>query len=210
MLDGLPIQFAIQPVGSVFRDTLRNKYWIGAFLLVLVVWIALFSGMYFLAERNIVQDDHKTLDALSSIYFTIVNITTVGFGDIHPHTHGGKIIAILNSLFGVVSFGLLVAIISAALQPSSLTAEGTIGSPSPKAGGSDSTGQEQLMPRTPIVDGPSGTAAAEFLKSLATLLNEVSESPRRAHFSVRVDTDEGEELGLILGVHVVIERMPRG
>jgi Ion channel len=42
----------------------------------------------------------------------------VGFGDITPKSPDGKIVAMANSLVGVVSIGFLIAIVSLALQPS--------------------------------------------------------------------------------------------
>lgn len=53
-----------------------------------------------------------------SLYFTIINITTVGFGDITPTTTMAKVISICNSIGDVIAFGYFVTIISAALQPS--------------------------------------------------------------------------------------------
>lgn len=43
---------------------------------------------------------------LTSIYFTITTITTVGYGDISGGTFGEKIAAIILMLLGVISFSV--------------------------------------------------------------------------------------------------------
>jgi len=44
-----------------------------------------------------------------SLYFTIVTVTTVGYGDVHPETTAGKMMAILIILTGTGTFGGMVA-----------------------------------------------------------------------------------------------------
>lgn len=46
----------------------------------------------------------ENLSFTDSLYFTIVTISTVGYGDVHPTTGGGKIIAILIIILGVGAF----------------------------------------------------------------------------------------------------------
>ncbi len=48
-----------------------------------------------------------------SFWWTIVTITTVGYGDIYPVTTGGRIIAIFLMLGGIATFSAITATISA-------------------------------------------------------------------------------------------------
>lgn len=48
---------------------------------------------------------------LTSIYYTTVVTTTLGFGDITPTTDCGRWVAIILSIFGVIWFSLLAAVI---------------------------------------------------------------------------------------------------
>lgn len=48
------------------------------------------------------------LSLLDAFYFTIITVATVGFGDIHPVTAPGKILAIIITLAGVGTFATLV------------------------------------------------------------------------------------------------------
>ena len=48
---------------------------------------------------------------LTSVYYTTVVTTTLGFGDIAPTTKWGQLAAIILSISGVVWFGLLAAVL---------------------------------------------------------------------------------------------------
>jgi hypothetical protein len=51
----------------------------------------------------------EDLDFFDALYFTIVTIGTVGYGDIHPTTVGGKVLAIFLIVVGVAIFLGVVA-----------------------------------------------------------------------------------------------------
>jgi uncharacterized membrane protein len=46
----------------------------------------------------------------NALYFTFVTGLTVGYGDIAPATHIGRILAILTALQGILITGLIVAV----------------------------------------------------------------------------------------------------
>ena len=45
------------------------------------------------------------------VYYTLVTLTTLGYGDITPTTGGGMIVAGLEALLGLLWFGMLTSII---------------------------------------------------------------------------------------------------
>lgn len=59
-------------------------------------------------------------ESISSIcdtfYFTVVTMTTVGYGDITPQTHMAHIVVILECLTSYVMFGLMIGIISRGIR----------------------------------------------------------------------------------------------
>ena len=57
------------------------------------------------------QTFHTYLDA---VYWSAITLTTVGYGDFHPVTELGKIIAIITSFVGIAVFALPTGIITAA------------------------------------------------------------------------------------------------
>ncbi len=70
------------------------------FLVILVVVILLSAFSFKLSEG---------LSFIDAIYFSIVTITTVGYGDIHPLTPLGKFLAVLLIVVGGVTFLAVVA-----------------------------------------------------------------------------------------------------
>jgi len=87
-----------QAVARKKRDPLvmRLKFFVIALVLLILFWTAAFMAV----ER------HTFTDAL---YYTMVTVTTVGYGDIHPESTSGKMMAILIILTGTGLFGGMVA-----------------------------------------------------------------------------------------------------
>ena len=50
-------------------------------------------------------------------YFTVMNVTTVGFGDYVPKGTCGELLAIFNALLGMIFMGIVVAIVAASWMP---------------------------------------------------------------------------------------------
>jgi len=74
----------------------RVKFFIVALALLIFAWSLAFMAV----ERRSFVD---------AIYYTFVTVTTVGYGDIHPESTAGKMLAILIILTGTGMFGGLVA-----------------------------------------------------------------------------------------------------
>jgi voltage-gated potassium channel len=51
-----------------------------------------------------------------ALYFTLITGLTIGYGDIAPVTIGGRVIAILTGLLGILITGLVVAVAVYALK----------------------------------------------------------------------------------------------
>jgi hypothetical protein len=69
----------------------------------LIAWVSLilFWSLAFMKVEG--------LAFIDAVYFSVVTVTTVGYGDIHAQTSLGKIMAVLLILTGVGTFGGLVA-----------------------------------------------------------------------------------------------------
>jgi voltage-gated potassium channel len=66
-------------------------------------------GYYFEAST---KNPGKNITSLSeSLYWCIVTITTVGYGDLHPVSTGGEILSMFISLAGVLMFALPAGIL---------------------------------------------------------------------------------------------------
>jgi voltage-gated potassium channel len=84
------------------KETGLNHLWprLGFFVTVLL-FITVFGALGFSAVEGIPLKD--------ALYFGIVTVATVGYGDIYPRTDLGKAIAILIILGGVTTFTALLA-----------------------------------------------------------------------------------------------------
>ena len=74
-------------------DALKSRLRVFLVVLLVVVVLAILGLM-------IIED----LSLPDALYFTIVTVATVGYGDIHPATLGGKILAVVLIITGVGTF----------------------------------------------------------------------------------------------------------
>merc|ERR1719500_2645198 len=84
--------------------TLRNSYKeLGLLMLVVIMGMLIFSGLAYVGEK----DEEGTMfdSMLTSLYWAIITMTSVGYGDIYPVTWFGKFI-------GAVSIYIVVVIIN--------------------------------------------------------------------------------------------------
>lgn len=73
----------------------------------LVCGIIFIFGVSGYAFEHAVNPAFATLD--DSLWWAVVTLTTVGYGDITPITGGGRIVAVLNMVFGVLVYSLVIA-----------------------------------------------------------------------------------------------------
>jgi len=79
----------------------KSKIYIALSLLVLLIVIGVFGYIY-IANYSFVD----------AFYMTVITITTVGFGEVHPLDANGKLFTIILILTSITIFGYLVSVIS--------------------------------------------------------------------------------------------------
>ena len=84
------------------KEFLRNNYLILIFLAIYLLTIATFALIYFLYEPSTHGNFGKAL------YFSIVTITTLGYGEITPSTELIQIFASIEPILGIIIPGLLL------------------------------------------------------------------------------------------------------
>src|SRR5258708_2765813 len=122
MRDQFVLQCIVQSPQAVYHDLKRNKLWIvgvGLAIILLILGSAtLFFWLEAVAQDKAAPAGSEPFSWFTSLYFTVINFTTVGFGDITPKTMHGRWLSMANSVLGLLSFGWFVAVTTLALQPS--------------------------------------------------------------------------------------------
>lgn len=86
-------------------------------VLVLSYIIRIFEIYYALHPQTDVFFNRKT-EFFDDVYFIVVTLTTVGYGDIEPRTLPGKIIIMFTAIWGAVLISLVVVMVSKVFEMS--------------------------------------------------------------------------------------------
>ena len=96
---------------DVSTDTLYEA--VCVFLLLGLLWASIYNYLEYIAPGVIFiknnSDIVKTLSANEIIYYSYTTLTTLGYGDITPVTPVGRIISVLEAIFGQLFLAFLVA-----------------------------------------------------------------------------------------------------
>ena len=82
---------------------------LGLVLLFLGMGSVMFASLVYVFESDDDNSHFKTM--LDAYWWSIITMTTVGYGDVYPITGMGKVIASLCAIFGVLVIGLPIPII---------------------------------------------------------------------------------------------------
>ena len=96
----------LQILGHTLRASIRELLLLISFLLIGVV---LFASLIYYCEKDVT--DTRFTDVLSSFWWAVVTMTTVGYGDMVPSTGQGKFIGSLCAVCGVLTIALPVPVI---------------------------------------------------------------------------------------------------
>ena len=84
---------------ALFRIESRDRIIFARIVFTLTAIISIFAGSIYEVEHPVNPEDFATV--LDAIYFAIVTMTTVGFGDMTPVTNAGRLLTVLMILTGV-------------------------------------------------------------------------------------------------------------
>lgn len=93
---------------NVYKVMYASRYKIMVFISVVVVSIIILGTMIYLIEGP----ENGFTSIPQSIYWTVVTLTTVGYGDIVPSTVAGKILATLMMLLGYALIAVPTGLVS--------------------------------------------------------------------------------------------------
>jgi len=109
---------------NIYVNTLHLAYTSsGAVIVLLIFTIFLFSIMMYVFERGVYNADEKWwerdadegespfADISSCIYFVIVTMTTLGYGDLYPISYVGRIVGMITVFVGLCNITFLINIV---------------------------------------------------------------------------------------------------
>jgi voltage-gated potassium channel len=96
-------------------DVLRNRNEYTAFITILLTAIVLTVGSVLVLQFESKSPDGNIMTGWDSFWYSVVTITTVGYGDRYPVTIGGRITAMFIMFMGVGIIGALASILSSIL-----------------------------------------------------------------------------------------------
>jgi len=82
--------------------------------ILLISWIVVFSMIIYVVEYNYAGENLYT-SVWDAIYWGIVTTSTVGYGDIYPHSKYGKLLTAIMIIGGIVLVSAMTGIFSATL-----------------------------------------------------------------------------------------------
>ncbi len=66
------------------------------------IYLVILFLVFIIGMIGLIEIEH--LEPVDALYFIVATISTVGYGDVHPVTYGGKFLAIMIILAGVGCF----------------------------------------------------------------------------------------------------------
>jgi voltage-gated potassium channel len=102
---------ALEDLSSAVYEKRRS---FAATLYLLAIALFLSSSMMYLAESDIQPENFKSIP--QTMWWSLITLTTVGYGDVYPITPIGKFIGALTALMGVCTVALLTGIVGSAFS----------------------------------------------------------------------------------------------
>ena len=84
--------------------------------MLLVCTVIAFAAVYYSLEQSSPGEVAGLETRLDSLYMTIVTVTTVGYGDVHPAGQTARALACLQLAFNAVFIGALVRTVGSSLR----------------------------------------------------------------------------------------------
>ncbi len=100
---------------KLIKDVLDNRGQYAGFITILLAIIVLTVASVLVLQFESASPDAKILTGRDAFWYSMVTITTVGYGDYYPVTQGGRITAMFIMIAGVGIIGALASILASLL-----------------------------------------------------------------------------------------------
>jgi voltage-gated potassium channel len=108
---------------QLVNDVLTHRSQYAGFITILLVFIVLVTSSVLVLTYESASPDASILTGQDALWYSIVTITTVGYGDFYPVTPGGRLAATFIMFSGVGIIGALSSILASLLVGGSAPAE---------------------------------------------------------------------------------------
>lgn len=99
-------------IEDLFQAIYEERRAFVATLYLLLIAVLLTSSLMYYAEHRVQPEVFSSIPA--TIYWSVITLTTVGYGDVSPVTWIGQVIAMATSFMGVCTVALLTGIVASA------------------------------------------------------------------------------------------------
>jgi voltage-gated potassium channel len=100
---------ALEDLAAAVRSEARS-FWAALYLLLIVTLLT--SSLMFFAENEAQPEKFGSIP--EALYWSLITLTTVGYGDVTPVTSIGKILSVVTAFLGVCTVAMLTGIVSSA------------------------------------------------------------------------------------------------
>jgi len=101
---------------SITRSSHPGLRAIEALSLTVPLLVVLFASTYVAMSRWSPGAFNEDLNQTTALYFTMVTLATIGFGDIHAQSDGARLVVTVQIVFNVAIIGVAVRLISSTAQ----------------------------------------------------------------------------------------------
>jgi voltage-gated potassium channel len=108
---------------SLFKDVLEHRSQYTGLIAILLTIVVLASTSVLVLQFESQSPQASIKSGWDAFWFSIVTITTVGYGDYYPVTVGGRVAAMLIMIAGIGIIGVLASLMSSLLVGPSPNAE---------------------------------------------------------------------------------------
>jgi len=99
---------------DLFSAVYEERRSFAAALYLMAIALFLSSSMMYLAEYEVQPEHFRSIP--QTMWWSLITLTTVGYGDVFPITPMGKVIGAFTALMGVCTVALLTGIVASAFS----------------------------------------------------------------------------------------------